>query len=122
MAQLLFSEGGLSFSVTQPNVGVSSDATHRIVPRSTAARVSLRTKLSQAAFSGRFELTDPHWNLPPPAQWIRRVPFQGMIILSQGHYSGHGYFLLPQLPLSDPRANPPPTWSGKVSFLPTNPP
>jgi hypothetical protein len=119
---LLFSEGGLSLSATQPNLGVSSDATHRIVPRSTAARVSLTTKLSQVAFFGRFELSDPHWNPSSSGPWIRRVPFQGLVILSQGHYSGHGFFLLPQLPLTDPRTNPPPTWSGRVSFLPTNPP
>jgi ELWxxDGT repeat protein len=119
IAQLAFSEGGLSFSTSDPSVGVSTDATNEIRLRLSGVRVTLVTSPNRSAFSGLFELSDPHWNPASSVPWIRRVPFQGMIILSDGRYSGHGFFLLPQLPLGDPRTNPPPTRSGRVSFQST---
>lgn len=120
--QLSFTEGGLDFSATDPTVKVSSDATHRILVEVTPARVSLSINPKQAPFSGSFQLGDLHWNQSSPNEWTRRVRFQGLVILSQGEYSGHGYFLLPQLPFANPKTNPPPTWSGRVTFLPTSPP
>lgn len=117
-AELVFSGGGVELSATNPDVKLSTNAANRVFVEETFARVSLEAKNALAGFSGGFQLLDNHWSDPFPAKWTRKVRFQGLFILTNEGYSGHGYFLVPELPFGNPRTNPPLTLSGRVLLRP----
>ncbi len=117
-ADLLFAEAGLDDSATDPSVFVAIGASNFLLPQVTPAAVSLSASNSKGLFSGSFTLLDPHWSLPPPAVWTRKVPFEGIIIRIGSSFSGRGHFLLPQIPITNPRASPPPIYSGQTLFQP----
>lgn len=119
-ASLEFADGGLTEATFNPNSVFVFDSKQRaravsLNPASTTLKVVSRTGL----FSGQFILKDPHWKKADPATWNRSIIFQG-ITTSQSEEGtdalGSGYFLLPQLPKSDPRINPPSVLSGRVWF------
>jgi ELWxxDGT repeat protein len=114
--RLQFSEGGLENSATELNqVEVSMLFVNQfyVVPHS--AEVTLRGSAATGSIQGKFLLRDPHWERPLPAVWTRQVSYHGQIVRHpDGKYRGHGYFLLPQLPVINPRLQAPPVLSGWV--------
>ena len=116
-AQLQFAEADLTASQTNPSILLSIDASNRITrPTNNPATTTFTHLPATGAFSGAFTLIDPHWQSPPPATWRRSSTYQGIIIKNGPTYSGHGHFLLPQLPTSNPKTSPPPTLSGQVQL------
>ncbi len=115
---LRFSEAGLAQSLTQlGEVSVLVDPGNRVIPAPHTASVTLKAVPAKGHFNGRFTLIDFHWQKPAPAAWRRRVAYQGLIVpYADGTFRGHGFFLLPQLPLADPRQQPPLVLSGQVLF------
>ncbi|MES2595806.1 MAG: putative Ig domain-containing protein [Verrucomicrobiota bacterium] len=96
-AQLVFTDGGLADSDTEPNVGFSYTHDNKVVISATPAKVSLTINAATGAVSGKFTLTE---NTVPPL--VRKdVPFLGQIVRgSGGSLKAAGYFLLPQIPPS----------------------
>ncbi len=117
-ALLNFYQANISQSATPPNrtlaVGLNNRIT--ILPSASLGTTTLNVTPATGTFSGAFTLIDPHWQSPPPATWRRTSTYQGITIKNGPTYSGHGHFLLPQLPTSNPKTSPPPTLSGQVQL------
>ncbi|GEP41833.1 Ig domain-containing protein [Brevifollis gellanilyticus] len=96
-AQLLFTDGGLADSDTEPNVGFTYTHDNKVAFSSNPNRVSLTINAVTGAVSGKFTLTE---NTTPPL--VRKdVPFLGQIVRgADGSLKAAGYFLLPQIPPS----------------------
>ncbi len=106
-------------SASQPNRTLFIYANNLIFLSSSTtpgATTTFNPIRSTGAFSGAFTLIDPHWQSPPPATWRRTSTYQGITIKNGNTYSGHGHFLLPQLPTSNPKTSPPLTLSGQVQL------
>lgn len=116
--RLRFFGGGLEASATNPDftftVGLENRVT--IVSMGNPGLATFKPIPAKGWFSGHFNLVDPHWDMPAPATWLRRPSYQGIIIQSEGDYHGVGYFLLPALPVANPKTNPPEIMSGRVIF------
>ncbi|MES2508035.1 MAG: immunoglobulin domain-containing protein [Verrucomicrobiota bacterium] len=129
-ASLIFAEGGVEESDTNPSVAALSIGSVPVIPSGVANEggISLITNAATGLFSGSFKLTDPE--LPTP----RSASYFGIIIpqipartysdgsgFAQSDAGGFGFFTVAQLP-SD---GPPPTTvktspilSGRVNFNP----
>lgn len=117
-AELRFAGAGVEGSSIIPDVTVSITANNRAIPSviQNPAGVKLKTTPAKGLFSGSFTLKDPHWEKPAPAVWPRKSSYQGIILRNGEAFTGHGYFLLPQLPAANPKTNPPDILSGQVLF------
>lgn len=117
--QLYFAAADIESSETQPDASMSIDNKNAIkIEAGKAAIVSLKSDSTKATFNGTFKLSDPHWSKPAPARWPREVDYQGIIVLLPQGYRGYGYFLLPAIPIVDPKITPPQIQSGQVMWLP----
>jgi len=101
-ARLIFGEGGIGTSATNPNVALRiSNTNAATLPPAGTQNQGKITKLTlntaTGAFSGTMILTD--------GVVLRTVPFQGQLVPTEGR--GFGYFLLPKL--ADQAATPPTT-------------
>lgn len=116
--RLRFSGGGLEESVTQPNLTFTIGLNNRvtIMPAENPGLATFKPQPSKGLFNGSFRLTDPHWEKPAPAMWPRQSTFQGIIVPTDGAHSGFGYFMLPALPIANPKTQPPDILSGEVLF------
>lgn len=113
VAQLRFAAAGIENSETLPDIDLHLDERLRLIlATSNPGLVSFKTDAAKAVFSGSFSLSDPHWSKPAPARWTRKPAYQGILIQTGSTYTGHGYFLLPQLPETDPKTAP--VLSGQV--------
>lgn len=113
VAQLRFASGGIENSETVPNLALHLDERNRLtLATPNPGLVSFKTDAAKAVFNGSFTLNDPHWSKPAPARWTRKQAYQGILIQTGSAYTGHGYFLLPQLPEADPKTAP--VLSGQV--------
>jgi len=115
---LSFHSASLEVSATNPNRLLGFNAKGRLLTSPASAHPTTFNYQSRTGlFSGHFLLSDPHWEKPEPATWQRKVRYQGVTISRSAeslHPVGSGYFLLPQLPILNPKSNPPPILSGKV--------
>jgi M6 family metalloprotease-like protein len=117
--QLYFAAADIESSETQPDASMSIDNKNVIkIEAGKAAIVSLKADSAKATFNGTLKLSDPHWNRPAPARWPREVNYQGIIVRLPQGYRGYGYFLLPAIPIVDPKITPPQIQSGQVMWLP----
>ena len=113
VAQLRFAAGGIENSETLPDIDLHLDERLRLILATpNPGLVSFKTDAAKAVFSGGFSLSDPHWSKPAPARWTRQPAYQGILLQTGSTYTGHGYFLLPQLPETDPKTAP--VLSGQV--------
>ena len=113
VAQLRFAAGGIENSETLPDIDLHLDERLRLtLATPNPGLVSFKSDAAKAVFSGGFSLSDPHWSKPAPARWTRKPAYQGILLQTGSTYTGHGYFLLPQLPEADPKTTP--VLSGQV--------
>jgi cyclophilin family peptidyl-prolyl cis-trans isomerase/predicted secreted protein len=128
-ASLIFAEGGVEESDTNPSVAALSIGSVPVIPSgvANAGGISLITNAATGLFSGSFKLTDPE--LPTP----RSASYFGIIIpqipartysdgsgFPQSDAGGFGFFTLAQLPSADPptTVKTSPILSGRVNFNP----
>lgn len=111
--EMTFGAAGVEDSETKPDVQLVMDGKGVLKPGApNDGKVSFKPDAAKAVFSGGITLDDPHWDKPAPARWPRKSAYQGVIIQRGGTYTGHGYFLLPQMPVTDPKTTP--VLSGQV--------
>lgn len=112
-AQLLFTQGGISGSVTKPDITFTFTDDAKVVLPATAlnpGKVSLTISPATGAVAGTFTLVETS---PPLTR--SKVPFQAQIVRTpNGSLKAAGYFMLPQLP--DPGQSPAaaPSFSGRI--------
>jgi hypothetical protein len=117
--QLYFAAADIESSETRPDASMIIDNQNAIkIAAGKTAIVSLKSDSAKATFNGTFKLSDPHWSKPAPARWLREVDYQGIIVLLPQGYRGYGYFLLPAIPIVDPKITPPQNRSGQVLWVP----
>jgi hypothetical protein len=119
-AEVRFFEGGLDDNppAFDPdyslfNVGPSSKITPPIAP--IAAKTKVTAVAAKGTFTGGFSLSDSNPRGMAPNPVVRPVKFEGIIIKEGGSYTGHGFFLLPELPSNTPVPPTIPTTSNILS-------
>lgn len=116
---LYFAAAGIEASETQPDTSLSIDSKNVIkIAPAKAGIVTLKSDSAKASFNGTLKLSDPHWSKPAPARWPREVGYQGIIVRLPEGYRGFGYFLLPAIPVVDPKITAPQNHSGQVIWVP----
>lgn len=108
-AQLVFTDGGLEASQTDPDISVFFSAEAKATfPAINPAKVSLSLNKATGALSGKWTLTE---TAPPLVR--KDVKFQGQIVRSaDGARKAVGFFLLPQIPTNGQRPSTTPILSG----------
>lgn len=113
-ASLLFAEGGVQFSNTDPDVSAFTYTGATAVPMPNTAqtnpgKATLTINAANGAVAGTFVLVEP-----APAL-TRKVAFQGLIIRpASGDNKAFGYFMLPQIPVGSDPISKSPVKSGQV--------
>lgn len=115
-ADLVFTDGGIEKSATQPDVAPFTFTAVKTVNLPKAGvlgnlgKATLTINKASGLIGGSFTLVEPS-----PASLTRRVTFQGMVVRpATGSLKAIGYFLLPQIPISGQTINTSPILSGKV--------
>jgi hypothetical protein len=114
---LSFTDGGLSNSITNPDMTFTyTDDNKVILPLALGAnpgKVTVTINAATGAVSGTFSLEET----APPLKRTK-VPFLGQVVrLSDGEVKAVGYFLLPQIPSNGQTAANAPSLSGPFSLL-----
>lgn len=120
---LIFTDGGLALSDTDPNVTSFEYSSTYVVKMPLAgssgnpARATLVINKATGTVTGSFTLAELDSTLK------RKASFLGMIVPQpSGEVKAQGYFLLPQLPLDGQKATTTPILSGGMQVLQTLPP
>lgn len=115
-ARLLFTDGGLALSNTDPDMSFTYTDDEKIVlPPASANPGAVAVTLNPAtgALAGTFTLVE----VSPPLT-RSKVPFSGQIVrTADGQLRAAGYFLLPQIPASGQKLTAAPVLSGGVRLL-----
>ena len=107
VAELTFPGAGAGDSATPPGVALDIDIKNKLkISGQNLAATSLTITHANGLFSGGFTLKDPHWSKPAPNIWPRKTSFKGVILRHGGSWIGCGAYMLPDLPIDDPRFNP----------------
>lgn len=114
-SDLNFSGGGVDAAERNPSQRVNLLEGNRLVLPESQPGDRLIFNSRTGLFQGVTILSDPHWEKPEPAQWKRTLQFEGIVIpAGNGLREGVGFFLLPQMPVTNPAKTPPQVFSGKV--------
>lgn len=120
LASLLFDDGGVEASLTNPDVtGFTYTATRTVVMPTflsggNPGKAALSINKNTGAVGGYFYL----YETTPPL--TRKVTFQGMIVRpATGNIKAVGYYLLPQIPVKPQTISTSPMLSGRVRIQPS---
>lgn len=124
-AELTFEGGGIELAALNPNavftIGMGTALPVRTAPNAALTAFRAVAPIS-GLFNGSFVLADdnPTTPLANPTEYRRTVNFKGLAVPINGTQVGVGFFILPQIPTSNPlttRSNSP-ELSGSVFFDP----
>lgn len=122
-ASLLFTDGGLALSATEPDTpNFEFSSTYKItIPAAGSlanpARTTLTINKATGAISGTFTLEEQEPTLK------RKVSYRGMIVpISSSSNKAQGYFLLPQIPEEGEKSSKTPILSGGVTIFQSSSP
>jgi hypothetical protein len=113
-ANVVFTDGGLSESVTDPDFTFAYSDENKVTVLANDAQASLVINPASGAVSGKFTLTE----LTPTPPLVRKnIAFQGQIVRqASGATKAVGYFLLQQKPVGGQPISASPILSGGIAI------
>ncbi len=122
---LSFAEGGITEASRDPDATFSIGLGNVLPTRLTATPALTSFKavsLAAGSFNGTFALADDNPTTPTVSltEYKRTVAFKGMIVPVEGEQVGMGFFVMPQIPTTEPPTTTTnsPELSGNVLFEP----